>query len=718
MRIHSPQFTGSVSITGSLTVSSGIINNLTSSNAITASYVANASSFPFTGSAGINGSLSIIGNLSSTSKYVLGADLSLIPISGNQSAISTWWGMQLVGNRQNNVDYTPTAIGTNSDFSVIIPNQQATKIGLIIKGQTAQTGNLLEFRDINNIGWSAFNNSGSLALGKTIANTTLDVSGNTTVTGSLIVTGSLNVIGAITAQTIVVQTITSSVAFDSGSNRFGSLLTNQHQFTGSVGITGSLTINGSPVTQGATGTQGTNGTQGTTGAGTQGTTGTQGTAATTSITNNTDNYVVTATGTGTPFNGESNLTFDGTTLTNVGGRITLSNGTSNRMTWGTNGVAAPTFTSYSAGVKMILYDSIGASSAGYTLGIESSTMYFTSDSTISGFKWYGGTTSAMTLSGTGNLSTTGTVTATNHIGPGTGLTGTASSLSIGGNAATATQALVTVTGTNSAELVRGNMADNDQFRILVGGTATNAGYVEIATADDGTEPIYVRQYTGTFTTLARTATLLDGSGNTLFPNSLSTNFTASGYHVTFRPTANATFNIGQSTGNIGTVGPFVNATILGISDVISVPLFFNASVYSWFVGYSEAMRLTSGGSLYIGSGITQNYSSWSDRKLKENLKIIANPLDKISKLTGYTFEWTKDSPYRNTPEIVNRIQDAGLIAQDVEEVLPEIVRTTKESLKTVNYDGVVALHTEGIKELIKQNQELLERIKQLEEKLL
>jgi hypothetical protein len=68
------------------------------------------------------------------------------------------------------------------------------------------------------------------------------------------------------------------------------------------------------------------------------------------------------------------------------------------------------------------------------------------------------------------------------------------------------------------------MADNDQFRILVGGTATNAGYAEIATADDGTEPIYVRQYTGVFSSLTRTATLLDGSGNTSFPGTVSATF--------------------------------------------------------------------------------------------------------------------------------------------------------------------------------------------------
>jgi hypothetical protein len=79
----------------------------------------------------------------------------------------------------------------------------------------------------------------------------------------------------------------------------------------------------------------------------------------------------------------------------------------------------------------------------------------------------------------------------------------------------------TVTGTTSAELVRGNMGDNDQARILVGATATNAGFLEIATADDGTEPIHVRQYTGVFSTIARTATLLDGSGNTSFPGAMS-----------------------------------------------------------------------------------------------------------------------------------------------------------------------------------------------------
>lgn len=78
----------------------------------------------------------------------------------------------------------------------------------------------------------------------------------------------------------------------------------------------------------------------------------------------------------------------------------------------------------------------------------------------------------------------------------------------------------TVAAGSTANLLYATVGDNDFVRIMAGGSS-NAGYLEIATADDGTEPIYVRQYTGTFGTLTRTATLLDGSGNTSFPGNIS-----------------------------------------------------------------------------------------------------------------------------------------------------------------------------------------------------
>jgi hypothetical protein len=80
-----------------------------------------------------------------------------------------------------------------------------------------------------------------------------------------------------------------------------------------------------------------------------------------------------------------------------------------------------------------------------------------------------------------------------------------------------------LSGGNERNLLYQQMADNDFFRIRCGGPS-NQGWVEIATADDGTEPIYVRQYTGEFASVTRTLTLLDGSGNTYVPG----NFYATG----------------------------------------------------------------------------------------------------------------------------------------------------------------------------------------------
>lgn len=61
----------------------------------------------------------------------------------------------------------------------------------------------------------------------------------------------------------------------------------------------------------------------------------------------------------------------------------------------------------------------------------------------------------------------------------------------------------------------------DYGRVAFGGTASDAGWMEIASADDGNEPIYVRQYTGVFTSIKRTATLLDANGNTVFPGTVT-----------------------------------------------------------------------------------------------------------------------------------------------------------------------------------------------------
>lgn len=69
--------------------------------------------------------------------------------------------------------------------------------------------------------------------------------------------------------------------------------------------------------------------------------------------------------------------------------------------------------------------------------------------------------------------------------------------------------------------LQGKMADDDQWRIATGATSNDRGFLEIATGDDASEPIYVSQYNQDgFKQLVRRASLLDSDGNTSFPGTI------------------------------------------------------------------------------------------------------------------------------------------------------------------------------------------------------
>ena len=86
--------------------------------------------------------------------------------------------------------------------------------------------------------------------------------------------------------------------------------------------------------------------------------------------------------------------------------------------------------------------------------------------------------------------------------------------------------------------------------------------------------------------------------------------------------------------------------------------------------------------------------------MKENIKTIENSLDKVLQLRGVEFDWkeTKDS-------------SIGLIAQEVEEVLPELVHET-DDIKSVSYGNITAVLIEAIKE---QNEIINNMKKEIEE---
>jgi hypothetical protein len=97
-------------------------------------------------------------------------------------------------------------------------------------------------------------------------------------------------------------------------------------------------------------------------------------------------------------------------LSVTGGTVSLTNGTSNLISYNTLGVNPPAFTTRSAGTKIVLYPAISASNSDYAIGIESSTMWFSVDQVSTRqFKWYGGTTLAATLTAGGALTTVSTI---------------------------------------------------------------------------------------------------------------------------------------------------------------------------------------------------------------------------------------------------------------------------------------------------------------------
>ena len=91
----------------------------------------------------------------------------------------------------------------------------------------------------------------------------------------------------------------------------------------------------------------------------------------------------------------------------------------------------------------------------------------------------------------------------------------------------------------------------------------------------------------------------------------------------------------------------------------------------------------------------------SDRRLKENIIPILNPMDKIKKIGGYTFNWNDIS---KKPK---HIEEIGVIAQEVQQVLPQVVREKGDGFLGVDYEKIVALLIEGVK----QQQEEIDELK-------
>jgi hypothetical protein len=100
----------------------------------------------------------------------------------------------------------------------------------------------------------------------------------------------------------------------------------------------------------------------------------------------------------------SRLTLNGANNTaDGGGQIYLNGATGNRIDFNQNGGGAPTFTTRSAGTKIVLYPNLTAGSVDYALGIEGNTLWYSVPSSSNQHRWYAGTTQLADLKGTGEL---------------------------------------------------------------------------------------------------------------------------------------------------------------------------------------------------------------------------------------------------------------------------------------------------------------------------
>ena len=348
-----------------------------------------------------------------------------------------------------------------------------------------------------------------------------------------------------------------------------------------------------------------------------------------------------------------------------------------------------------------------------------------------------------TYSGDDSITTIGTVTAGNvkAILPAGTITGSAQ-----------------VTGLSNAQLTNSS--------ITIGSTAISLG--SSATTIAGLTSITSTGFTGALTGNASTATTLataraingvnfDGSAaititaNT--PNTLTigtglsgTSFNGSAA-VTIANTGvtSITTNTGLSS-NVGATGAVtitntgVTSNVAGsgisVSGATGAVTITNSGVRSIAAGTGVAVSATTGDncSISIGQAVATSSNvqfnslgigmaasatagridatndivafSSSDIRFKENITPIENALDKISKISGNTYDWKAE----NKAEHGYEGNDVGVIAQEIEAVLPQLVQTRENGYKAVKYDKLVALLIEGIKEQQLQIEELKAQI--------
>jgi hypothetical protein len=269
-------------------------------------------------------------------------------------------------------------------------------------------------------------------------------------------------------------------------------------------------------------------------------------------------------------------------------------------------------------------------------------------------------------------STTG-YSANRHIDH-TAVTITAGSGLSGGGDISATRTLSIATGGVTDAMLAGSISNGKLTNSTISGIAlgSNLAALTIGTGLSGTS------YNGsTGVTIANTGVTSNvaGSGISLSGGTGAVTITNSGVRSIAAGTGVA---VSATTGD--------NCSIsIGQSVATSANVQFNS------LGIGMAASATAG--RIDATNDIVAFSS-SDIRFKENIKPIENALDKIRKISGNTYDWKAE----NKAEHGYEGNDVGVIAQEIEAVLPQLVQTRENGYKAVKYDKLVALLIEGIKD--------------------
>ena len=287
----------------------------------------------------------------------------------------------------------------------------------------------------------------------------------------------------------------------------------------------------------------------------------------------------------------------------------------------------------------------------------------------------------------------------------------------------------TVTQNNTMAILGGNVGIGTpapgaklDVEVSSGGAATIGGSANSATGNYAVATGYSTTASGSNSTAMGASTTASADCSTAMgymttaggggSTAMGANTTASGW---------ASTSMGHNTTASGRLSTAIGDGIEAAGDhSVAISL---ANMSGVQVTQDNTMAIM-GGNVAIGALVTGGYrlyvvgnayatGTWqsSDRKFKKNIETIDSAVDKITNIKGVSFEW-KTSEYQDHGFPEGR--HYGVIAQEVEEVLPEIVKEGPDGTKAVSYTELIPILTEAIKEQQKQIENLQSEVKALQ----